>query len=208
MVIFLLRNVLDIIGIKDIRFQIHIFMIKPCSSQIKIYRILFKGIIKFLKMYFGENGYKGEKMPYIVPILSIGEGEHISLDIKRDGKQSSDIFVESDLEDSSVYDYPKTIAPNQDSFAITCLKMQDKISLLKFFSDESKEEQCGELVIIPKSLVFCKNVEIVFCKVYIVDSGRNLNTVFGNYRLQLLNKKFINLFSRLFFSSPCRYSVQ
>lgn len=54
MVIFLLRNVLDIIGIKDIRFQIHIFMIKPSSSQIKIYRILFKGIIKFLKMYFGE----------------------------------------------------------------------------------------------------------------------------------------------------------
>jgi hypothetical protein len=113
------------------------------------------------------------------------------LDIKRDGKQSSDIFVESDLEDSSVYDYPKTIAPNQDSFTITCLKMQDKISLLKFFSDESKEEQCGELVIIPKSLVFCKSVEIVFCKVYIVDSGRNLNTVFGNYRLQLLNKNLL-----------------
>lgn len=147
-----------------------------------------QGNYKVLKDVFWRNGYKGEKMPYIVPILSIGEGEHISLDIKRDGKQSSDIFVESDLEDSSVYDYPKTIAPNQDSFAITCLKMQDKISLLKFFSDESKEEQCGELVIIPKSLVFCKNVEIVFCKVYIVDSGRNLNTVFGNYRLQLLNK--------------------
>lgn len=88
---------------------------------------------KTLEGVYWRKGYQGKKMPYIVPILSIGKGEKASFNIQRDGKQSGDIFVESDLEDPSVYEFSETITAGELDYYITCLKTPDKISLLKFF---------------------------------------------------------------------------
>lgn len=139
---------------------------------------------KTLEGVYWRKGYQGKKMPYIVPILSIGKGEKASFNIQRDGKQSGDIFVESDLEDPSVYEFSETITAGELDYYITCLKTPDKISLLKFFSDESKEEQCGELIIIPKSPLYCKDVKVVFYRVALFsDELDETNAVMKNNSL-------------------------
>lgn len=154
---------------------------------------------KTLEGVYWRKGYQGKKMPYIVPVLSIGKGEKASFNILRDGKQSGDIFVESDLEDPSVYEFSETITAGELDYYIACLKTQDKVSLLKFYSDESKEEQCGELIIIPKSPLYRKDVKVVFYVVGLVNDSMDriyddmptvLGPVIGENTLKYLDCSF------------------